>query len=130
MELFVSSDCLPIKFFCGAGGIILPRRKYFSTNRSYKPRKSLNRRRTLNSFRFKAGMLERVVTLYCMKKTSSKLHIYMEQLVSIFLQTHLYAMYEPIPSPTLCGSDTVISLNWSLICSVATSSIVDDRESD
>lgn len=37
-------------------------------------------------------------------------------------------MYEPIPSPILCGSDTVISMNWSVISSVATSSIVVDFE--
>lgn len=38
-------------------------------------------------------------------------------------------MYDPIPSPILCGSETVISMNWSLLSSVATSSIVVDFES-
>lgn len=71
--------------FSGAGGIILPFRKYFSVNLSWRPRKSLKRRITVKFFFLNKGMFVRVVTRY--------------------------ATYALIPSPTFCDSVIVMCKN-------------------
>ena len=54
----------PIRFFCGAGGIITPDLKYFSTSKSCNPKKSLNRRKDSNCLSLKSfSKFVRVTTL-------------------------------------------------------------------
>lgn len=63
-----SNKQLPIKFFSGAGGIILPLRKYFPAKISYNPKKSLNLLNVLNCFFLNFGIFVLVVTLMYGKK--------------------------------------------------------------
>lgn len=80
---------IPTTFFSGGAGTKRPLCKYFSASLSCSPRKSENRRETVISGFLNKPTLVRVTTVYVRN--------------------------DDIPSPTFCGSFTLIVMNLSSI---------------